>query len=90
MSGTETAVPSKERRDELVQKAQAVAEKAKGEKRDLTVEEQQEIGEYLTEIKGINEALVAAAKSSAILGQLDSLAALNPQAGIVTPRWRPG
>lgn len=89
MSGTETAVPSKERRDELVQKAQAVAEKAKGEKRDLTVEEQQEIGEYLTEIKGINEALVAAAKSSAILGQLDSLAALNPQAGIVTPGGAP-
>ncbi|MCV7205300.1 phage major capsid protein [Mycolicibacterium peregrinum] len=89
MSGTDTAVPSKERRDELVQKAQAVAEKAKGEKRELTVDEQQEIGEYLTEIKGINEALVSAAKSSAILGQLDSLAALNPQAGIVTPGGAP-
>ncbi len=89
MSGTDTAVPTKERRDELVQKAQSVAEKAQGEKRDLTPEERQEIGEYLTEIKGINEALVAAAQSNAILGQLDSLAALNPQAGIVTPGGAP-
>ncbi|MDD7812618.1 phage major capsid protein [Mycobacterium sp. CSUR Q5927] len=87
MSGTGTAAPSKERRDELVAKAQAVAEKAKGEKRELTVDEQQEIGEYLTEVKSINEALVADAKSRQILGELDAMAAagagpeLGKQAG---------
>lgn len=87
MSGTDTAAPSKERRDELVAKAQAVAEKAKSEKRELTTEEQQEIGGYLTEVKGINEVLVADAKSRQILGELDAMAAagaapeLGKQAG---------
>ena len=74
MSGTDTAVPSKERRDELVVEAKAIAEKARGEKRDLSTDEQQEIGGMLTEIKSINEALVAAAKSANIFGQLDAMA----------------
>lgn len=81
MSGTDTAVPSQERRDELVLEAKSIAEKARKEKRDLSSEEQQEIGEKLTEIKGIQEALVAAAKSGNILGQLDAMAFGAPDDG---------
>lgn len=75
------AAPSKERRDELIAESKAIAEKAKVDKRDLTVEEQQEIGEKLTEVKSISEALTAAAKSSAILAQLDGMAATTADAG---------
>ena len=80
------AAPSKERRDELIAESKAIAEKARGEKRDLTVEEQQEIGGKLTEVKSINEALVAAANSANIFAQLDGMAALAPQD--VTPGGR--
>lgn len=72
---TETAAPTRERRDELVKEAKAVAEKAKAEKRDLTVEEQQDIGEKLAEVKSINEKLVAEAKSREVFAQLDAMAA---------------
>jgi HK97 family phage major capsid protein len=64
----------KERRDELVGKAQQVAEKAKGEERELTGDEQQEIGGYLTEIKSLNEELASEAESKLLLGQLDAMA----------------
>lgn len=89
MSGTDTAVPTRERRDELVTEAKAIAEKAKGEKRDLSTEEQQEIGEKLVEIKSINEALVAEAKSRNILGQLDALAVSAPAAAAKGPDGEP-
>lgn len=79
MSGTDTAVPTRERRDELIKAAREVAEKAKAEKRELTVEEQQEIGGHLTEVKSINEALVAEAKSRDLLGQLDAMAMSLPE-----------
>lgn len=75
------AAPSKERRDELIAESKAIAEKAKTDKRDLTVEEQQEIGEKLIEVKGISEALSAAAKSSQIFAQLDGMAASAPESG---------
>lgn len=78
MSGTDTAAPTKERRDELVTEAKAIAEKAQAEKRNLTTDEQQEIGEKMAEIKTINEALVAEAKSQQIFGQLDAMAAAGP------------
>ncbi|OBK04030.1 hypothetical protein A5637_13190 [Mycolicibacterium fortuitum] len=78
MSGTETAAPTRERRDDLVKEARAVAEKAQAEKRNLTTEEQQEIGEKMAEIKTINEALLAEAKSREIFGQLDAMAAAGP------------
>lgn len=78
MSGTDTAVPTRERRDELIKTAKQIAEKARAEKRDLTAEEQQEIGGHLTEVKKINEALVAEAKSREMLGQLDAMAAALP------------
>lgn len=58
------------RRDELIAAAKAVNEKAKAEKRDLTTDEQQEIGGKLTEVKTINEAM----RASEVLGQLDGLA----------------
>lgn len=79
MSGTDTAAPTKERRDELVIEAKSIAEKARNEKRDLNPDERTEIGEKMTEIKTINEALIEAAKSANILGQLDSMAAGMPQ-----------
>jgi HK97 family phage major capsid protein len=78
MSGTDTAVPTRERRDELIKAAREVAEKAQAEKRGLTIEEQQEIGEKLTEVKSINEALVAETKSRNLLGQLDAMAMSLP------------
>jgi HK97 family phage major capsid protein len=73
--------PTKERRDELFGEAQAIAAKAKGEDRDLTADEQTEIDGKLTEVKSINDALIAAAKSKDIFAQLDAMAALNPHAG---------
>jgi HK97 family phage major capsid protein len=79
------AAPSKERRDELIAESKAIAEKAKAEKRDLTVDEQQEIGGKLTEVKSISEALTAAAKSASIFAALDGMAAGVPGAGDVTP-----
>jgi HK97 family phage major capsid protein len=65
----------KERRDALVAKAKAVAEKAQRDKRELTGDEQQELGGYLTEIKTLNEELAAEAESKLLLGQLDAMAA---------------
>lgn len=73
------AAPSKERRDELIAESKAIAEKAKAEKRDLTADEQQEIGGKLTEVKSISEALVSAAKSADIFAQLDGMAASAPE-----------
>jgi HK97 family phage major capsid protein len=78
MSGNATDVPTRERRDELIEKAREIAEKAKGEKRHLTADEQTEIGEHLTEVKTINEALVAEAKSKELMGQLDAMAITVP------------
>jgi HK97 family phage major capsid protein len=75
------AAPSKERRDELIAESKAIAEKAKAEKRDLTADEQQEIGGKLTEVKSISEALVSAAKSANIFAQLDGMAASAPNDG---------
>jgi HK97 family phage major capsid protein len=74
------AAPTQERRDELVAEAKAIAEKAKGEERDLTTEEREEIGEKLTEVKSINDALIAAAKSKSIFDQLDQMATAAPEA----------
>lgn len=81
MTTQNAEAPSKDRRDALVKDAQEIAEKAKAEGRDLTTEEQQEIGEKLVEIKGINEALVASAKSRDIFSQLDGMAASVPVIG---------
>jgi hypothetical protein len=64
----------KERRDELVKDARAVCAKATAEGRDLTAAEQKSVNDALTEIKSINEALVADARSKDILGQLDAMA----------------
>jgi HK97 family phage major capsid protein len=64
---------TKERRDELVATARAVCAKATAEKRDLTAEEQKSVNDALTEIKSINEALVADARSKDILGQLNGM-----------------
>jgi HK97 family phage major capsid protein len=61
-------------REELVKQARDIAEKAKAENRDLTVEEQTTIGEKLTEVKALNDRQVAEAKSRVLLAQLDSLA----------------
>lgn len=80
MSGNTTDVPTRERRDELIGLAKGIAEKAKGENRGLTTEEQQEIGAHLTEVKTINEALVAEAKSKELMGQLDAMAISVPEA----------
>lgn len=74
------AAPSMERRDELVAECKAIAEKAEKDGRALTVSEREEIAEKLNEVKGIQEALVDAAKSSNILAQLDSMAASVPPA----------
>jgi HK97 family phage major capsid protein len=79
------AAPSKERRDELVKEAQAIAEKAKGDKRDLTEEERTEIGEKLTEVKTITDKLVAETKSREIFSQLDSMAVQNPTTPVEGP-----
>lgn len=74
------AAPSQERRDQLVTEAKDIAEKARSDGRDLTDDERSEIGEKLTEVKSIQEALVASAKSAAIFGQLDAMAVSAPQA----------
>lgn len=79
MGATKTDVPTRERRDELIGLAKGIAEKAKGEKRGLSVDEQQEIGTHLTEVKTINEALVAEAKSRELMGQLDAMALEVPE-----------
>lgn len=81
MTTQNAEAPSKDRRDSLVKEAQGIAEKAKAEGRDLTTEEQQEIGEKLVEIKGINESLVSAAKTRDIFSQLDGMAASEQQQG---------
>lgn len=78
MSGTDTAAPTRERRDELIKEAKGIAEKATAEKRDLTTEEREQIGGHLAEVKTINEALVAEAKSREVLGQLDAMAMSLP------------
>lgn len=72
------AAPSQERRDQLVTEAKAIAQKAKDENRDLTEDERTEIGGKLTEVKSIQEAIVASAKSAAIFGQLDAMAVNTP------------
>lgn len=79
MGATKTDVPSRERRDELIGLAKEIAEKAKGEKRGLTTDEQQEIGAHLTEVKSINEAMIAEAKSRELMGQLDAMAITVPE-----------
>jgi HK97 family phage major capsid protein len=68
-----------ERRDELLGKAREIAEKAMGEKRELTEDEQSELGGYLTEVKDINASMIADAKSRLLMGQLDSLASARDQ-----------
>jgi len=75
------AAPSQERRDQLITEAKAIAEKAKTDGRDLTTQEREEIAEKLTEVKGIQEALVEAAKSANIMAQLDGMAASVPDLG---------
>lgn len=70
--------PTRERRDELITASKAIAEKAAAESRDLTLDERQEIGNSLTEVKAINEVLVSEAKSRELLGQLDAMAGSLP------------
>lgn len=79
MGDTKTDVPTRERRDELIGLAKGIAESAKSAGRGLSVEEQQEIGTHLTEVKSINEALVAEAKSRELMGQLDAMAISVPE-----------
>lgn len=77
----------KKRRDQLITEAKGIAEAAKKDGRDLLkAEEQHEIGEMLTEIKGINETLAADAKSANIFAQLDAMAAGNTD---ITPGGEP-
>ncbi|MDG5772368.1 phage major capsid protein [Mycolicibacterium fortuitum] len=74
----------RERRAQLVKEAQAVAEKAQAEGRDiLTTDERQQIETRMTEIKSLNEILASEARSKNILGQLDAMAAGSsmPQPG---------
>lgn len=80
MGDTKTDVPTRERRDELVGLAKGIVEAAKSAGRNLTTEEQQEIGGHLTEVKSINEALQAEAKSKELMGQLDAMAISVPEA----------
>ena len=62
------------RRDDLVKQAREIAEKAKSEGRELTLEESGTIETNLTEVKSIRERKLSEAKSRNILAQLDSMA----------------
>jgi hypothetical protein len=73
MSTNEFA-PTRARRDELVKSSKEIAEKAQADNRDLTSDEQADLGAALTEIKSINDHLAAAVKSRAMLAQLDGMA----------------
>lgn len=74
MSETITPVWTKERREELLNTARETAQKAVGENRDLTPEEQKSIDDALAEAKTIGEKLAAARKSAETLAALDAMA----------------
>lgn len=64
----------KERREQLIAEAKAIANNAAEEGRDLTPQEVQRIDGKIAEVKSINDDLIAAAGSADILGQLDDMA----------------
>lgn len=72
---------TKERRDQLLAEAKAIAAKAETDKRELTSSEREEISAKLAEVKNIQEALVGTAKSADILAQLDAMAAGENRGG---------
>ena len=63
-----------QRRNEVLAKARAIAEKAQAENRELTKDEADAVSTALTEARQINQDLAADAASKHILGQLDDMA----------------
>ena len=65
---------TRERRNEVLAKAQAIVDAAKSAGRGLTDNERQEVGGHLAEAKSINAALSGDAKSRDVLAGLDGMA----------------
>lgn len=76
---TKTEVPTREKRDEHIKDAQAIVEAAKSAGRGLNDEERTEVGQHLSEVKRINEALQAEAKDRELMGQLDAMSLTVPE-----------
>ena len=74
-----TDVATREKRDDHIKQAQGIVEAAKSAGRGLTDEERTEVGEHLSSVKSINEALQAEQKDRELMGQLDSMSLTVPE-----------